>query len=636
MFAIAATIKSGEDGPKVVNLQAALLLLLERGIFKSFDPSDHPSADDLKALAEKLRAEQSAQVFGEATRQLLVYFQVQQGLGDHLRGVVEEPTAKALNELLGQHGVVFEPVDYLVKGRVTDTQGRPRSGLKVVAYDRDLRRHQRLGDASTDAEGRYAIGYQIEDFRRAEGQASSSADLFVVVLPDDGLEPLATSEVRLNAKPVEIIDLAVLALDKEPSEFERVASLVTPLLKGQGTPREVHHVVTDPIPTDLQPYELNAEDIEFLVHETGLDAAALQAWAEGARWQREALRLLGADEQPGDVAAINVHGWPFFFAWIRAGQSPGLMGVLRSEAQGWLSVQRNGEALARIPPANTEDWKLLVAVLQELARLAAVDDTLNSGEPLVEMLRQSPDALPRELKLDVLNIYRTEGLGNPDAFLKLTDKHPTAAKELGTFVRTLRLNDLTGGQAPLIGALNKHLGDKGDSIRALADLGAADWEGLVKKAGGQGFAVDAALYATVAVGLQLRVEQLHPVPALIARIGDDSVKLDDPDLGALRNVLTTHDDAADALLKGIDLDSPEVKAIDNLKVIDTLRNFGRFGRLGLGFEGAAHLHNSGVPSPGDLMRYGSGQIRNILMNKYPQEIVDAFTNNVTNAVADIN
>ena len=153
MLPIVAPIDRGNAGHSVANLQAALLLLFERSVFKAYDLPNRPTADDLKAFSEKLRAEQSVQVFGDATWQLMLCFQVQQGLGDQLRGVVEEATAKRLNELLGKLGVVFEPDGFVVRGRVTDTQGQPRPGLKVVAFDRDLRRHQRLNDGPTDSEG---------------------------------------------------------------------------------------------------------------------------------------------------------------------------------------------------------------------------------------------------------------------------------------------------------------------------------------------------------------------------------------------------------------------------------------------------------------------------------------------------
>lgn len=659
MQAIQATIKPDDTGPQVANLYAALQFLIEKGVFASLTPPE------LAALKDQLRSEEPSGFYKGAAVTLVKVFQAQFGLDGTLGGLVEDQTADLLNQRLKKYGAFDTGTDFVVRGTVKDTNGSPQGGLAVIAFDRDLRRWQELGRAATDPLGKFEIPYRYESFRQAEGVVKPEVDLVLQVarrLENDGLEPIHVHEEPKPVPPVASIEIVLPAVTEPgPTEFER-ATAIKPLLIGQGQqiaveillPVPPSSFVAGPPPidfgglrandlmggltryADLSPDQIDDSDVAFIVRETELGSEVVRAWAESARWQQQALHLLGADAQPGDVATINVLGWPFFFAWIRAGQSPGMMGVLRSEAQAWLSVQRNGEALARIPPVSTENWKLLVTVLQELARLAVVDDTLNSGEPLVEMLRQSPDALPRELKLDVLDIYLTEGLGNPDAFLKLADKHPTAAKELGLFVRTLRLNDLTGGQAPLIGALNKHLGNEGDSIRALADLGAAKWGDLVKKAAGQGFAVDATLYATVAVGLQLRVEQLHPVPALIARIGDDSVKLADSDLvGALRNVLTTHGDAADALLKGVNLDSPAVKAIDNLKVIDTLRNFGRFGRLGLGFQGAADLYMKGIPNPGHLMRYGSGQIRNMLLNKYPQEIVDAFTNNVTNAVADI-
>ena len=104
---------------------------------KSFDPPRNPRADELKELTEGLRTEEASQSFGPVTQELLVYLQLQEGLGAFLDGRVEETTAQRLNEWLAQLGAF-----YRVQGRVRDVRGRPRSGLRVKALDRDLRNHQ--------------------------------------------------------------------------------------------------------------------------------------------------------------------------------------------------------------------------------------------------------------------------------------------------------------------------------------------------------------------------------------------------------------------------------------------------------------------------------------------------------------
>ena len=77
-----------------------MLLLVEREVIKSLDKTNTPASE----LAETARVELSTSTFGPATCQLVVYFQLEQGLGEKLRGVVEEKTAARLNRLLKQLG----------------------------------------------------------------------------------------------------------------------------------------------------------------------------------------------------------------------------------------------------------------------------------------------------------------------------------------------------------------------------------------------------------------------------------------------------------------------------------------------------------------------------------------------------
>ena len=187
----------------------ALHFLVEKGAFKRISPAR------LKQLHGQLLSEQPSATYKGAAVALVRRFQTQMRLG--AVDVVDQKTAAALNRRLKALGVVFEveppgddgvgPEPYKLSGTVTDTAGLPRSGLKVVAYDRDLRNHQKLGAASTDAEGRYAISYVMDAFSRADGKAPLAPDVFLEVLPDDGLPPLAVSTVRYQAKPVETIDV---------------------------------------------------------------------------------------------------------------------------------------------------------------------------------------------------------------------------------------------------------------------------------------------------------------------------------------------------------------------------------------------------------------------------------------------
>lgn len=76
-----------------------------------------------------------------------------------------------------------------------------------------LRNHQQLGRiATTGVEGAYAVSYGVDEFSLADGKASLAPVVFVKVLSDDGLPPLAVSPVRYQPKPVETIDVEGLGV----------------------------------------------------------------------------------------------------------------------------------------------------------------------------------------------------------------------------------------------------------------------------------------------------------------------------------------------------------------------------------------------------------------------------------------
>jgi hypothetical protein len=164
MQTIVAPIKPGESGPEVDNLQDALLALLEREIIKALDAPDRPTKEELQRIAEGLKGERDRSAFGASTGQLVMYFQIQQGLGDNLRDVgVDEKTAAKLNALLERLGLldIPKPDDFVIRGTVTTSDGQPVSGASVRAFDRDMRKKPPVGDAETDVQGQFIIRYGV-------------------------------------------------------------------------------------------------------------------------------------------------------------------------------------------------------------------------------------------------------------------------------------------------------------------------------------------------------------------------------------------------------------------------------------------------------------------------------------------
>jgi hypothetical protein len=223
MQAIQATIKPGDSGAEVANLQDALRLLLDRAVIRSLQPPNEPSPDELAKLGDVLGDERGQSQYGEATLRLVRILQIQHGLGDNLEGIVEERTAALINRFLRKLGELDTgdgEAEFVVRGRVTSA-GAPVPNVIVRARDQDVRTFQALGDdARTDADGRYEIRYSREQFAAAE---DGRPDVVIRVFGPgaDPDRPLAESPPLFNAPPVALIDVELPSADSGPAEFDR-------------------------------------------------------------------------------------------------------------------------------------------------------------------------------------------------------------------------------------------------------------------------------------------------------------------------------------------------------------------------------------------------------------------------------
>ncbi|MEO9365083.1 MAG: hypothetical protein ABI341_03135, partial [Nitrososphaera sp.] len=165
-------------GPQVADLQDALLALLKRQVFKVYDAPNHPTSAELQQLARLAQRERADARFGDGTRALVLLFQIQQGLGDHLHGVVEATTAEALNALLQELGLLdggeaaFVDSRYTVLCRALDARGQPIAGLRIELFHEDPQLPPApLGEpALTDAAGLAAFRFKRSDFTQSPGE----------------------------------------------------------------------------------------------------------------------------------------------------------------------------------------------------------------------------------------------------------------------------------------------------------------------------------------------------------------------------------------------------------------------------------------------------------------------------------
>lgn len=214
----------------------------------------------------------------------------------------------------------------VVRGQLRTADGRPQAGVRVRAYDKDMRHEQLLGEIMTDSDGNYEISYFAFQFRRAE---KGSADLVVGVL-DAADQELARSQVIFNAREEEIVALIAPGGEPELSEFDSILQQIQPLLVGQGDSGE-----------DLPIDQLTDSDITFLANDTGIVR-------ERIAWLVRALTTLTLPELVSQIPSAA------FYGWFRGGM-PTELDMLLAQPTAELLAALKSAALANYVPHNLLD-----------------------------------------------------------------------------------------------------------------------------------------------------------------------------------------------------------------------------------------------------------------------------------------
>lgn len=254
--------------------------------------------DDVGLLHQELqllgyiirRSEQQKQKFGEDTQKAVQDFQRKRGLEP--TGEVNLQTARHISRAAIRNADDDKPPDYIVDGKVFflyEGKESPLPGVKVQAFDLDLRREEPLGEGPvvTNDDGYYKIHYTANQFARAEKR---SADLVIRVFsPEEAL--LTESQVIFNASAEETVDLIVKPLDKPPvSEYEQLRADLAPVLQ------------------DVPLVDLNDREVDFLVKETGSNPEHVKILVRAAELSAEADLLIEALYGLGrrDVLPLNL------------------------------------------------------------------------------------------------------------------------------------------------------------------------------------------------------------------------------------------------------------------------------------------------------------------------------------------
>ncbi len=339
---------------------------------------------------------------------------------------------------------------FVVRGAVRFGDGRPAAGLRMFAYDKDLRSEELLGETTTDGVGHYEISYSQAQFQRAE---KCSADLRISVSGEDGREA-ASSAVIFNARSEEQVDLVLGAEYRGPSEYEQLVTELTPLLNGLSfaelTEDDEH------------------QDVTFLARETGQDPQRIAFLVK-------AHRLMQKTEIPAEV----------YYGLFRQGLPPQLPKLLvqNSDVQRQSLIKAADENIisASFGDRGDEIVRSFKDLIVKQAFVHYAKDGKTSLAALLGTVLQEHDQQEAFLTTYVNHT------GSIQEFWPELKNKPEFRDKVDSLQLTLQLAAITGNHLPLVQALqrmveNQELG----SLRDLARLDQEDWIHLISEGNGDG------------------------------------------------------------------------------------------------------------------------------------------------------
>lgn len=401
--------------------------------------------EDVQLLQRELRqlgldihdSETEGGVFGRRTHEAVALFQKQHRLEP--TGVVDERTAAMINaEVDSSH-----PSRFAVRGQIVKPDGGPVAGITVRAFDKTLRQERELGEAETDPDGRYAIHYSVDQL---EGR--SKADLILRAFDEAG-EVLATSPLILGAPAEQVVDLSVGdETYRGPSEYDRLRTQLEPLLG------------------DVGPADLNEEEVAYLAAKTRLDPVRVAYLAKSARLEAksgipaEAFYGLFRQELPTSLPAL--------IAQDPAVRQRALETAIRENVVG--AGLRDG-----------------LDQIQEQLQDQIVEHALDTSEELEDRtslgaLLDTAGGIDNDKQRSFLQTYLQHEGPIEEFWQELGEDQDFGADTVEALQSTLQLGALTLNHLPLVKVLQQQKqADEFQSMRDLAKLERADWEGLIRQ-----------------------------------------------------------------------------------------------------------------------------------------------------------
>lgn len=355
-----------------------------------------------------------------------------------------------------------DPRKFQVSGHVRFADGIPAPRTKVVAFDRDLRSEQPLGDEKTqnftDRNGAYRIEYSDRQFLNQE---RGTADLVVKALDADG-SVLVSSAVLFNAPYKAEMDLTIpLERKAPPTLFERIASAVEPLL-GKLKVEELEE-------------DQKHQDLTFLSGETDFD-------------KRDLARLVLAHRLAGH--GIDKEFWFALLggAFFEYAETESLTANLLkvSGALPTLDAGVGRKALTRsfnrreIPARlrdHTEAW--IEAFLELQAHLALGDP---KSPTFVRMALDDAGIDSRDKQAKFARLFQQHRAVTPELLAALEKDRSFTKAEVADLRTSYRLADLTRGDFSVVKMLKEEFNvRRPDQIRTLAMRSPREWVDLIER-----------------------------------------------------------------------------------------------------------------------------------------------------------
>jgi hypothetical protein len=501
-----------------------------------------------------------------------------------------------------------EKENWTIQGNVTRA-GRPCAGVKVAAFDRDLRKRQPLGKpAVTGDDGTFRIEFTTAEFALGDRKARPAPWLVVEATEPGGGRTVAVERPR-GVQQNETVNLAFPA--DVLSDFEEIERRVAPLLEGQAEDGGA-----------LQAWELKPEDLAFIVKETTLEPHALNVWALAARAARE-VALLGKPPGTGKKARTSERAhvreaarpappeapkgdrvaWLAFYAWFMERQSTAAGELVRRHPDELVALLVRAAGNGRIPALSDADLARVRQALEdrrvsEALKPAGKNDPASLGTVLSAV---GGTWLTPDLQRKVAPVLLDVPVESDDFLRKLEPLVPNESRRRD-LRRTLRLSQLTRAHAPMIEALQPTAMASGDdTIRGLASVPLDRWIDLAWDHG-----VPPASSLTpveYAREMEEEVERKAPTATLAARIETHPFLSSTPSYAALIPALQKHSSFdvssgdIEAFAKDARLEPAQQRALHRLQHLK---------RLGTRWDEAGTLLERGIESVQQIVDLGPG------------------------------